>query len=265
MKNNAGRWIMGISLALFSLVFLYAAYQMASYWYAGSECAKLSEDLIEKAVIVSTAAETEAQEVSSNTSQTGEAPIAEKVPIEVDFETLWQENEDIVAWIYCADTAIHYPVVQGEDNNYYLRRLLNGKYNINGTIFLDYRSSPDFTDFNSIIYGHHMKSGEMFGTLSKYKEQSYYDAHPVMYLLTPEQSYQIELIAGYITPSDSTTYSAPQTEEDKKVFLENALRESTFVSSVSADETDTFVTLSTCSYEYENARYVVVGKLTRIE
>lgn len=110
-----------------------------------------------------------------------------------------------------------------------------------------------------------MKSGEMFGTLPKYKKQAYFDEHPVMYLLTPEHTYMVELIAGYVTPSDSDTYSLPKTAEEKKTFLEQAVQKSTFISNVSVNEADTFVTLSTCYYEYDSARYVVVGKLTEIE
>lgn len=241
---------------MLSATFLYAGYQIVSYWYAGQESKQLTEELIEKAI---TAPETPVQETKPD------EPFIETTPISIDFHTLWQENEDIVAWIYCEDTPIHYPIVQSEDNSYYLRRLLNGNYNTNGTIFLDYRCSPDFSDFNSIIYGHHMKSGEMFGTLPKYKEQEYYDEHPILYLLTPEQNYKVELVAGYITPSDSETYSLPQNADAKSAFLENALQNSTFTSGVEVSETDTFITLSTCSYEYDDARYVVVGKLTEIQ
>lgn len=261
MKQNKGyfrRVLAGISIALMLAVFIYAASQILTYLRAENENRKLSKDLIDKAIQITP----EATETSPETTSETQTP--ETAPIEVDFETLWQENEDIVAWIYCEDTPIHYPVVQSSDNNYYLRRLLNGEYNINGTIFLDYRCDPDFSDFNSIVYGHHMKSGEMFGTLPKYKEQEYYDEHPVMYLLTPEQNYKIELIAGYITPSSSDTYSFPKTVEDKSAFLEHALQESTFKSSASANETDSLITLSTCSYEYEDARYVVVGRLVAL-
>lgn len=255
-NNHLRRVLSGIGAALLLAIFLYAASQIVSYLRAENENRQLSEDLIEKAV--------HTPPPSSQAPDSSEPQSPETVPIEVDFETLWQENEDIVAWLYCENTPIHYPIVQGNDNNYYLRRLLNGEYNINGTIFLDYRCQSDFRDFNSIIYGHHMKSGEMFGTLPNYKDQEYYDEHPVMYLLTPEQNYKIELVAGYITPSDSDTYSLPNTAEEKKAFLEHALQESTFVSSVSVNETDSFVSLSTCSYEYENARYVVVGRLVML-
>ncbi len=258
-KKKLNRLLFWVIILLLSAVFLFAAYQIISYWTSERENKQLTDELIEKAVIVPS------NTPDSSLGTLPDTPAGESAPIEIDFEALWQENGDIVAWIYCGDTPIHYPVVQSADNSYYLRRLLNGEYNTNGTIFLDYRCTPDFSGFNSILYGHHMKSGEMFGTLPKYKDQSYYDEHPIMYLLTPEQTYKVELIAGYITQSDSDTYVLPVTAEQRASFLENAVKESTFQTTVSFDESDSFLTLSTCSYEYDNARYVVVGKLTEIE
>ena len=82
----------------------------------------------------------------------------ERAPISVDFEALQGENPDIIGWLYCEGTPINYPIVQSEDNSYYLRRLTDGSYNANGTLFLDYRCARDFTDFNCVVYGHRMKS-----------------------------------------------------------------------------------------------------------
>lgn len=249
-------WMWRAAILLLITVFLYAGYQIYLDWRTVEEASQLSEMLIKNAVRIPQDRQQEAPAVNQ--------PEEETVPIQVDFEMLQQENADIIAWIYCPDTPIHYPVVQGEDNSYYLRRLLDGEYNTNGTLFLDYRNSSDFGNFNSIIYGHHMKNGAMFGTLVKYKEQGYYDAHPFLYLLTPEQNYKVELIAGYVTSSDSELYSLADTQEEMAALLETATEKSTFVSETMADADDFLLTLSTCSYEYDNARYVVIGKLTKI-
>jgi sortase B len=106
-----------------------------------------------------------------------------------------------------------------------------------------------------------MKNGTMFGMLTKYKEQSYYDQHPVMYYLTPGGNYKIELVIGVVVQSDDRLYELRQ---DKTVLLTliNRYREkSTFQSSAQINEEDLIITLSTCSYEFDNARYVLVGKL----
>lgn len=192
------------------------------------------------------------------------AESGEKAPISADFEALQKENPDIIAWLYSEGTPINYPVVQAEDNNYYLRRLTDGSYNSNGTLFLDFRCRSDFSDFSSVIYGHRMKSKAMFGTLPEYAEQEYYDEHPVMYLLTPQADYKIELIAGFMTSSDSEAYDQPGSESQRQSFLDNAVNNSLFQSSFEYSTDDRFVCLSTCSYEYENARLMLVGKLVKL-
>ena len=98
--------------------------------------------------------------------------------------TLPAACKDVVAWIDCEDTLINDPIVQNGDNNYYLRRLLNGQYNLSGTLFIDYRNQADFSDWNTIIYGHNMNNDTMFGILPDYRKQELFDPHPVMYLLT---------------------------------------------------------------------------------
>ena len=189
-----------------------------------------------------------------NSEEKSEAP-----PIQVDFNLLCNQNQDVIAWLYCPDTPINYPVVQAADNDFYLRRLLDGSYNTAGTLFMDFRNSDDFSDWNSIIYGHNMKNDSMFGTLSDYKAQSYFEEHPVMYLLTPEQNYKINLLAGFVTPANSELYSAfnPSVEE-RESLVKEWMNASDFDSaSILASEYN-LITLSTCSYEYSNARYVIV-------
>ena len=116
----------------------------------------------------------------------------------VDFAALKEINPDIVAWVYIEGTEINYPVVQGTDNQYYLKHLFNGKWNSSGCIFLDRRNEPDFSDRHSIIYGHHMKNGTMFSGLTQYKKQEFYQAHPTILLITPEQNIRVEIFAGYV-------------------------------------------------------------------
>ena len=203
--------------------------------------------------------------VYNNTKPSAPAPEEEEkkegVPIEVDFDTLKASNSDVIGWIYGEDTIIDYPVVQADDNSYYLRRMLNGKYNKNGTIFMDYRNSSDLSDFHTIIYGHNMKNNAMFGTLTEYASQEYYDKHPVLWLLTPDKNYQIELIGGFITPADSEIYSFPTTVEGRDKLISIVCKKSNFKSEVEICPEDRIVTLSTCTYEYDDARYVLTGVL----
>lgn len=190
--------------------------------------------------------------------------LKEMVPISVDFDSLLKENKDIVGWIYSQDTPINYPVVQSTDNNYYLRRLLDGSYNIAGTIFMDCQNSPDLTDLNTIIYGHNMKNNTMFGTLQKYMDQEYYEKHPIIYYITPQQGYKVELIGGYVTDITSDIYKIPLKKEEQGALFEEIVEQSAFVTNTSFREGNRLITLSTCSYEYDTARFVLVGKIVDI-
>ena len=142
--------------------------------------------------------------------------------------------------------------------------MINKKYNIAGSIFMDYRSQSDMSSLNTIVYGHNMKNDTMFGTFTEYKKQSYYNEHPVLWFLTPEHNYKIELIAGYVTSSTSDVYKVFHIKDDLDNHIKASIKKSTFVSGVNIAEVDNIITLSTCSYEYSTARYVLIGNVKEI-
>ena len=109
---------------------------------------------------------------------------------------------------------INYPIARGYDNNQYLRHLLNGTYNTAGTLFADYRNGEIGADHNFVIFGHSINNETMFGSIVKYKNQEYYDAHPSLYYFTADHIYQIEHIAGCVTTVRSDAYTINfETEE----------------------------------------------------
>lgn len=107
------------------------------------------------------------------------------IPAAIDFDSLRAISGDAVAWIFAPGTTINYVIAQSDDNSYYLRRLLDGTGAVCGTIFADYRCSSDFTDWNTIIYGHKMDNGTMFASLANYLNQAYYEEHPIIVYLCP--------------------------------------------------------------------------------
>ena len=183
----------------------------------------------------------------------------------MDFTSLLTQNEDLVAWLQIADTVVDYPVVQGEDNEFYVNHRFDRKYSRAGTLFMDYRNAQQFEDQNTIIYGHHMGNGTMFCSLKDYKKQAYFDEHPTLMLYTPEGDYRIELFAGYVVPIRDTALPCfYMNYEDEAAFMEyiaEAKRRSTFDSEVEVTPMDRIITLCTCTYEVYNARYVLQGKL----
>lgn len=179
---------------------------------------------------------------------------------DVDFEALKAINPDIVGWIYLEGTEINYPVVRGSDNSYYLNKLYDGTSNGSGSIFMDYRNEPNFVDKNNILYGHSMKNGTMFTAIKRFKNQAYYDEHPVALLMTPEKNYKVEFFTGYIANVEQDAWDYYfDTEEDFQHWLDSSKSKSTFASEVVPTVDDEILTLSTCTYEFDNARYVLVG------
>lgn len=138
-------------------------------------------------------------------SESGETESTRWWP-EVDFEALREINPDLVGWIYIEGTEINYPVVQGADNQYYLKHLFTGEWNSSGCIFLGARNCTDLSDRNSILYGHHMKDGSMFHGLMEYKSQEYYDEHPTVLFLTPDANYEVKIFAGYVASVDADAW-----------------------------------------------------------
>lgn len=187
------------------------------------------------------------------------------IPVSIDLPALQALYPDVIGWLYCEDTPVNYPVAQGYDNNQYLRHLLNGNYNTAGTIFADYRNGDIGSDHNFVIFGHNMKNDTMFGSLVKYKNQDYYDAHPTFHYFTVDHVYRIELVAGYVTSISSDAYKVNfENEEQLQSYVDEAIKKSTFKSNVEYVAGNRIVTLSTCSYEFTNARYVVIGVLKEI-
>lgn len=201
----------------------------------------------------------------SQEPETEPEPDAEQAgpaPISVDFDKLLAECPDVQGWIYCEGTDINYPVVQGKDNNQYLRHAYTGEYAVAGSIFIEAANAPGFADSNTIIYGHHMKDGSMFHCLSDWADQAFYDGHPCMWLLTPEGDYRVDLFSGYITPAGSDAYVVFQgPSEHFDEYLDIVMDNSDFKADTTLERDARYVMLSTCDYTYKDARYVLHGKL----
>lgn len=188
----------------------------------------------------------------------------------VNFEELLQKGPDVKAWLALPDTSINYPVVQGKDNDYYLKHLYDGTANKTGSIFLDYENKPEFTDRNNIIYGHNMRDGSMFSTLREYADQGYYDAHPVMYLMTPKKNYVMEIFSAFVaSPGESGNKTSPWelSWKDDGAYTTwlSAMQERSLVKTeASVTSSDRVLTLSTCTNNGAD-RFLVMGKLIETE
>lgn len=203
----------------------------------------------------------------------------------IDFEGLMEINDDIVGWIEMEAIDVFYPVMQYHNNEYYLYRTFKKVNNKAGSLFVDYRNDPNFTDKNTIIYGHNMRNGSMFGQLKAYLEQpkktdtadedqvpipdgealapedlSAYEKSPYFWIYTPEYIYKYEIYSVAEVDEHSKDYDKVfETEEDFQKFIDRTVGQSRIETGVSLDLTDSVVTLSTCTAAHEE-RLIVQGK-----
>ncbi len=185
---------------------------------------------------------------------------------QMDFDALRQAMPDVCGWLTIPDTRINYPIVHGADNAFYLAHLPDGTPNSAGSIMLDMDNAPDWSDTVSILHGHHMRSGEMFGGLEKYGSASYAAAHERMTLYTPAGDWCVEVIAACTV--DGSTLGWPVSFADEaamQAFVERLVRRSAFKTEETVQWGDRLLLLSTCDYDFANARFVVLGKMCPIE
>lgn len=195
------------------------------------------------------------------TPSSGPEPTLPPTP-QVDFDSLRAVNPEIVAWLSIGGTNIDYPVAQHSDNDYYLHHLFTGEWNSSGCLFMDCHNQSDFSGRHTTIYGHHMDNGTMFQNPMYYKDQSFYDGHPTAQLFTPGGTYTVEFFAGYVTSVDGNAWQLDfATDVEFEDWIVNAKAKSLFESPVTPIIADEIVTLSTCSYEFYNARFVLHGRL----
>jgi len=181
----------------------------------------------------------------------------------VDFEALSVEFPGIVGWIRLEGSVLDYPVMQYSDNDRFLTHLPDGTYHRNGSIFLDYRNSSDFSDKSILIFGHETRSGDMFGILKNYRDQEFYNENPVMYLHSPYADYRLVLFAAHLAHSQRDHPPLYFEDDDEfLMYIDHLKNISLFKSDITVDADDIIVSLCTCAYDFDEARLVVVGVLT---
>lgn len=182
----------------------------------------------------------------------------------INLSALKQENEDVVGWITIPDTNISYPLTQGDDNNYYLNHTWKRSWNSSGAIFIDYRSSDAFNDFNTIIYGHRMRNETMFGPLKHYDNEDYLTTHPSVYIVNENSVCRYDIFAAYETAAkNGHTYRLGlNTDSGKTAYINYCLKNSVIDSGIIPAANDTLITLSTCTENNSATRWVVHAVLS---
>ena len=169
---------------------------------------------------------------------------------------------DALGWLYISDTVISYPILQSNDNEYYLSHAYDGSYLKAGSVFLDYRCEGRFQNPINIVYAHNMNNGSMFAQITRFKNDSFFENHKYGWLATPETVYRIDFISLAVADWSDSLYEGdtPISEWIPHIYDKSAVsREMTY------SDDDRFISLSTCSYEFTNARNILTGKLVEVK
>lgn len=176
-------------------------------------------------------------------------------------EDLSKINSDFKFWLSVENTNINYPVVQSKDNSYYLDKDFYKKDSISGTLFMDYRNKS-IDDKNIIIYGHNMKNKTMFNNLNKFKDADFFKKNNKIKITLNGKEFLYDVFSAYIVESDydylKTNFN---NESDYQNYINDITSKSLYKSPIKVNSNDKIVTLSTCTYEFDDARMVIHGRL----
>lgn len=179
------------------------------------------------------------------------------------------EYPDLKAWIEIEDTAINYPVMQGTDNNYYIKHDYKKEYSKWGALFLDKDYDWEKPSSNLLIYGHNFSDGIMFADLLKYRDKEFYNNHKTIKFTTTEEYAEYEVLSVFNSrvyyKSETNVFRYyffvdAETEEEYDEYVKNAKKASLYENDVEAKYGDQLLTLSTCDYTQEDGRFVVVAR-----
>lgn len=180
------------------------------------------------------------------------------------YTDLNREIEDnMVAWVTIDDTTIDYPIMQGSDNVEYLNKNPFGDYSLSGSIFLDSRNDPEFLDEYSLVYGHHVEHGSMFGALDDFLEEEFFDTHSHGELIVGDTTYDLSVFAIIEADANEEAIFAPTETEDTLPFLlKNALY---LKNQEFPRNSERFVGLSTCKYPDTSDRTIVFATIKELK
>ncbi len=180
----------------------------------------------------------------------------------MDFTALREVNPDILGWIVIPNTTISYPLVQAEDNDFYLYRTWKKSESIVGSIFMDSHCSPDLSDFHTIIYGHNMNNGSMFGSLKKFKTTDYWNTHQNFIISNDSGVYTYKIFSAFEAKLTDPVFMVKINRDDEKqALIDCAVNQSVIATGIVPTADNQIITLSTCTGRGHETRWIVLGVL----
>ncbi len=206
----------------------------------------------------------EAAGIDASTQQNIKVVEEELVGLDIDWDALKTINPQVVGWILIPDTKVNYPIVQADDNAYYLDHLFDGSSSKVGAIFLDAESDSLLNGKNNIIYGHNMNDGSMFADITRYVDSSYFDQHRTIYIATPEMNYQLEAQFAFVCDAGTQIAQFDFSDDEHFANFIDGLLQGASVSRVEdISQIDSLFCLATCSYQYYDARTILCASVVR--
>lgn len=254
------KWTSKLLTVIYIAIFLYSGFTLVKYLYTYYESSKSLKEV--QMLYAETLATIQEDDDKANTTE----EIKSKYTIRPQFHDLLAVNKRIVGWIAIDDTKLNNPILQAEDNDFFLTHNFKNRESRAGSIFMDYRNDVLDISRNTILYGHAMKDGTMFGSLKNYLKQDYADAHRTIYLDTLYEGYDVEVFAAYETTIDFYYIETEfKTDKDFIRFIGEVQKRSEIDLNVAVGPDDKIVTLSTCkdSVMSDDHRFVVQGKLVK--
>lgn len=243
MEKNAARICMRIADSILNTVVVITVAVMFSYgcyaiWDTVSEVSKATQTSYEK----------------YKPDEGGQKSLSE----------LQAVNSDVIGWLSIYGTNIDYPILQSDNNEKYLTADPEGNYSLSGSIFLDWQNSPSFTDFNSIIYGHHMAYHAMFGDISEFKDASFFDSHPYGNIYYDGKDHGIQLLAFLQVDAYSSSLYEPAVTDNslKESYLDTMTDSAVNIRQMDISTDDHLILMSTCTEDVTNGRHILVGRIT---
>lgn len=260
-KERGSGFFWKLLLVLALGVFLFSAYQLYSifseYKKGVDEYQKIAHETTTKGgdLLVSD------QKIDEDGSLLAPEEVTYDPPV-VDFAKLQSINSDVIGWLEIESIdSISYPIVQGSDNSYYLTHTVQGTENTSGSIFVDCNNMPDFLDCNTLIYGHNMKNGSMFGLLRHILEDKKYEESKYLWICTPQASYRYEIFSIQFARADSEVYTlfGSHDEQFGNYLVQMRKKSEVDLQPRNLNADDRIVTLSTCTSDDE-VRFVVQAR-----
>lgn len=255
------KWASKLLTIFYIGIFLYSGFALVKYLYTYYESAKSLKEVqtIYAKTLATMQKEVVLEEITND-------DIKVNYTIRPQFHDLLAVNERIVGWISIDNTKLNNPILQTDNNDFYLTHNYKNRASRAGSVFMDYRNDALDISRNTILYGHAMKDGTMFGTLKKYLDQDYANAHHTIYVDTLYEGYDVEIFAAYETTIDFYYIETEfKTDEDFMHFIAEVDKRSTIDMNVDIGPDDKIITLSTCkdSVISDDHRFVVQGKLVK--